>query len=205
MNLTVGIARLTGWPLRRERAAARTTDEERRLAFEAMVAENWTRFYRYAYRLSGNAEDAEDLLSESLVEAFQAFASFRGDGFDRWVFRILTTNRIDQTRRAKVRRAESLDTSRDDGGESYEREIPDPTGDPARVLTEGMLSEEVQQALAALPENFRAPLLLCDIEEMDYADIALTLELPIGTVRSRIHRARERMRKMLALDGAQHE
>jgi RNA polymerase sigma-70 factor (ECF subfamily) len=168
-------------------------------AFEAMVARDWDRFYRYAYRLcGGSADDAEDLLSESLVDAFRAFDTYRGEGFDRWFFRMITTNRIDMARRAKVRRAESLDSAweGEDGG-AQAREVPDERADPERILIDPTYSEEMQRALDALPDDFRAAVLLCDVEQMDYQEIAETLGIPVGTVRSRIHRGRLHLRKTL--------
>jgi RNA polymerase sigma-70 factor, ECF subfamily len=189
MNASLGTARFTQgrWWSRKE---AKTQ------SFEQLIALHWDRFYRYAYRLCDNADDAEDLLSESLTEAFQAFSSFRGDGFDRWIFRILTTNRIDQARRKKRRPVESLEAF--SGSEDHHQELSTPTNqDPARLTTDGVFSDALQTALTALPEVFRAPLLLCDVEELDYTEIAEILGVPIGTVRSRIHRARERMRHLL--------
>lgn len=173
---------------------------DRLAAFEAMVSRDWDRFFRYAYRLcGGNRDDAEDLLSDSLIEAFKSFDSYRGEGFDRWLFRILTTNRIDMTRRAKVRRADSLDAAWTGAtGETHGRDVADAAADPARLVIEPVLGEELQTALDALPENFRAPILLCDVEQMDYQEIAQVLNLPIGTVRSRIHRGRGQMRATLA-------
>lgn len=179
-------------------AADRTGDKLS--AFEAMVARDWDRFWRYAYRLCGNPDDAEDLLSDSLIEAFQAFDSYRGQGFDKWLFRILTTNRIDMTRRAKIRRTESLDSAfADDDGESHGRTIADEdaASRPERRLLDPLYSEELQAALDALPPDFRAAVLLCDVEQMEYSEIAETLGLPIGTVRSRIHRGRTQMRATL--------
>ena len=178
--------------------------EDRVRAFEAMVARDWDRFWRYAYRLcAGNAADAEDLLADSVIEAYQSFDRYRGEGFDKWLFRILTTNRIDMTRRAKVRKAESLDTAFIDSesGEAQGRVVADAGADPARIVLDPLLSEDVQMALDALPEDFRAALLLCDVEQMEYQDIAQILHLPIGTVRSRIHRARTQMRKSLEKSG----
>lgn len=174
---------------------AKANADDRLCAFEAMAARDWDRFYRYAYRLCGNADDAEDLLAESLLEAFQAFDKYRGQGFDKWLFRILTTNRIDMTRRAKLRRADSLDSGWNDGkGHLPTREIADEAADPQCCVLNPLLSEPMEQALAALPEEFRAALLLCDVEGMEYVEIARTLGLPLGTVRSRIHRARTQMR-----------
>lgn len=204
--LTIFRSRAGGRASNAERDAAERgfrRAEDRAHAFEAMLARDWDRFWRYAYRLcAGNAEDAEDLLSDSVIEAFQSFDRYRGEGFDKWLFRILTTNRIDMARRAKVRRAESLDSAFvDDDGESQGRIVADHSADPAKIVLAPMLSEDLQRALEALPEEFRAALLLCDIEQMEYQDIARVLDLPIGTVRSRIHRARLHMRKALEKAG----
>jgi RNA polymerase sigma-70 factor (ECF subfamily) len=159
-----------------------------RAEFDALAVQHWDRFYAFAYRHCGNTADAEDLLSESLLEAFQSFSAYQGHGFDRWMFRILTTNRIDQTRYAKRRPAVPLS------------EYIEPIAgglNPQDLLLSPLLSEELQQALQKLPENFRAPLLLCELEGLDYACIASRLQVPIGTVRSRIHRARERLHQEL--------
>jgi len=192
----VGAARaLTGW---RIGAKTRTAEENRHSAFEAMVARDWDRFYRYAYRLCANSDDAEDLLSESLIEAFRIFDRYRGEGFDKWMFRILTTNRIDMARRAKVRQADSLDAGwTGSEGEKYSREIADVAADPERQVIGATYSEALQQALDDLPEEFRAAILLCDVEQMAYQEIAVALNIPVGTVRSRISRGRAQMRKTL--------
>ncbi|WP_309711252.1 sigma-70 family RNA polymerase sigma factor [Armatimonas sp.] len=159
-----------------------------RAQFDALAVQHWDRFFAFAYRHCGNTADAEDLLSESLLEAFQSFGAYQGHGFDRWMYRILTTNRIDQTRHAKRRPAVPLS------------EYTEPIAgglNPQDQLLSPLLSEELQQALQKLPENFRVPLLLCELEGLDYASIATRLQVPIGTVRSRIHRARERLHQEL--------
>lgn len=187
------------WGLNRQAAKSKDRTEDRLKAFETMVAHDWKRFHRYAYRLcNGKADDAEDLLSETLIDAFRGFDSYQGSGFDRWFFRMITNNRTDMARRAKVRRAESLDTSFEgEDGETQGRDIPDAMGDPVRHLLDPLYSEGMQRALDALPEDFRAAILLCDVEQMDYLEIAETLQIPVGTVRSRIHRGRSQMRKTL--------
>lgn len=179
--------------LGREKKEARARD-----AFEALVAHDWDRFHRYALRLChGNADDAEDLLSETMLDAFRAFASYRGSGFDRWFFRMLTTNRIDMSRRAAVRRALSLDSGgTTDDGAAFGVEIADPVGRPEQSL-DNVLSEAMQRALDDLPDEFRIPVLLCDVEDRDYEEISAILNLPLGTVKSRIHRGRSRLRASL--------
>jgi RNA polymerase sigma-70 factor, ECF subfamily len=163
-------------------------ESDQRAQFDALAVKYWDRFYAFAYRHCGNTADAEDLLSESLLEAFQSFGAYQGYGFDRWMFRILTTNRIDQTRYAKRRPAVPLS------------EYTEPIAgglNPQEQLVGPLFSEELQQALQKLPERFRVPLLLCELEGLDYACIASRLQVPIGTVRSRIHRARERLHQEL--------
>ena len=197
MNVAGTLVKMRIWSLG-TLARADRRDAEKRATFEALVQAHWSRFYHYAYRLCrGNADDAEDLLGETLLDAYRGFEQFRGDGFDRWFFRMLTTNRIDMTRRAKVRRALSLDGGWSDSqGERHPLEIPDARQAPERTLDD-LYSEPMQKALDSLPESFRAPVLLCDVDGMDYEEIARALEIPLGTVRSRIHRARSRMRAML--------
>lgn len=178
-----------------------TPEHTQRETYEAQIVQCWEALWRYAYRMTGNRDDAEDLLSETLVEGFRSFPQFRGDTrFVSWMYRIMTTTRIDMVRRARRRQAESLDTAFSSGGEagSQGREIADTGSDPAAVLIEPMLSEEVQDALNALPEEFRAVVILADIEQMDYADVSRVLDVPIGTVRSRLHRGRALLRRSLA-------
>jgi RNA polymerase sigma-70 factor, ECF subfamily len=163
-------------------------ERERQGRFDRLASQYRERFFAYAFRLCGNQTDAEDLLAETMLEAYQSFDTYQGHGFDRWVFRILTTNRIDQTRRARRRPAQPLS------------EYPEPVSvapNPLDWLLNPLLSEELQLALQKLPESFRTPLLLCDVEGLDYAAIASRLQVPIGTVRSRIHRGRERLHREL--------
>jgi RNA polymerase sigma-70 factor (ECF subfamily) len=175
----------------------RPETQDSRRVFEGLVAQDWDRFYRYAVRLChGRIDDAEDLLSESMVDAFRAFESFRGEGFDRWFFRMITNNRIDMSRRAKVRRTESLDAGWDDAGVQT-LDIADAQGSAESQVLAPLYSEAMQAALNALPDAFRAAVLLCDVEGMDYQEIADTLRIPLGTVRSRIHRGRAQMRTVL--------
>jgi RNA polymerase sigma-70 factor (ECF subfamily) len=153
--------------------------------------------WRYAYHTAGNRDDAEDLLSEALVDGFRSFGQFRGDTpFVRWMYRVMTTTHIDRLRRESRKRTESLDAASGAGTEA--RELPDEEADPERIVLGPMLSEPVHKALAALPAEFRAVVVLADMEQMDYADVSRILQVPVGTVRSRLHRARIQLRKSLA-------
>ena len=181
-----------------------TESEDRlRRRYEELVARDWARFHGYALHLcGGNPHDAEDLLSETMVDSYRAFASFRGQGFDRWFFRMLQTNRIDMARRAKVRSALSLDSGNFDFPDAGSWEIADPARGPEGAV-ENLLSEPMVDALASLPESQRVPLWMSDVDQEEYEDIARFLGVPLGTVKSRIHRARARVRAFLEARGWQ--
>ena len=184
------------------RGTTSARDTDARQAFERMLARDWDRFDRFAlHQCRGNRDDAEDLLSESMIDAFRAFASFNGQHFDRWFFRILTTNRLDMIRRQKVRHAESLDSGGNADDPPGTRDIPDTAPSPARLLEQKDSQKIVHEALSTLSEEFRAAILLCDLEGMDYAEIAQTLHIPLGTVRSRLHRGRLQLRRVLEARG----
>jgi len=175
---------------------ASLTDTARAALFDQLVAQDWNRFHRYAYQLSrGNSDDTDDILAETLIDAFKAFDKFSGTGFDRWFFRMLTRNHIDLVRRAKVRSAFSLDT----GLPLLEGKNIQLAGtaDPPDGFIHRTLSEPMQAALDSLNEHHRAALLLADVEGLDYDEVAQVLALPLGTVRSRLHRARAKMRAAL--------
>lgn len=175
---------------------AALTDTARAALFDHLVAQDWNRFHRYAYQLSrGNSDDTDDILAETLIDAFKAFDKFSGTGFDRWFFRMVTRNHIDLVRRAKVRRAFSLDT----GLPLLEGKNIQLAGtaEPPDGFIHRILSEPMQSALDSLNEHHRAALLLADVEGLDYDEVAQVLSLPVGTVRSRLHRARAKMRAAL--------
>ena len=177
-----------------------TQDCDVRGQYEVLIEENWDALWRYAFRSAGNRDEAEDLLSEALIEGFRSYPQFRKETtFLRWMYRVMTTTRIDMVRRANRRKTESLTVVSDEDGEgTTTREIPDERANPENVIVAPMLSEPVQNALAALPEDFRNVVILADMEQMDYADVSRVLKIPIGTVRSRLHRARNQLRDSLA-------
>jgi RNA polymerase sigma-70 factor (ECF subfamily) len=173
-------------------------DDARSALFDHLVARDWNRFHRYAYQLSrGNSDDTDDILAETMIDAFKAFDKFSGVGFDRWFFRMLTRNHIDMVRRAKVRRAFSLDTGLfQDGTDGKKLQIAG-TAAPPDGFIQHTLSEPMQAALDSLNEQHRAALLLADVEGLDYDEVSQVLALPVGTVKSRLHRARAKMRAAL--------
>jgi len=191
VNLTT---RIGNFAFRRSRSEADT----RRAAYEALLEPCWDPLWRYAYNSTNNSEDARDLLSETALEGFKSFGQFRGDtSFLRWMYRIMTTTHIDMLRRAKRHKAQSLEVLHENGSTDL-LEIVDESADPERIVLGPMLSEPVHKALSALSDEFRAVVVLADMEQLDYSEVSDILQIPLGTVRSRLHRARSLLRKSLA-------
>ncbi len=168
--------------------------------FEALVRQHQASLYRVAYRLCGNRDDAEDLIQETLLEAYEAFGRFTaGTHFDRWVFRIMRNTFIDKVRGRPKVRLESLDAPVCGGSEASKlvREIVDLSSAPDLELMARTLDGPIQDALQALPEEFRTVVILADIEQMSYEEISQTVGCPIGTVRSRLHRGRAILKEKL--------
>ncbi len=160
--------------------------------------------YAAAVRLTRNPADAEDLLQETYLRAYRAFSSFEeGTNLRAWLYRIMTNAYINVYRK---RQREPQTISADDVDEWYlYDQLADSGREPsaeAEVL-ESLPDEEVQEALAALPEQFRLAVLLGDVEGFSYKEIAEILDVPIGTVMSRLHRGRRALQKRLYEFGRQ--
>jgi len=171
-------------------SAACGAADDPRSEFARLVEAHWRSAYRFAYRLTGNPEDAADLVQQSAEEAFRAFYRFRrGSRFDRWWLRILYNSfvdRIRQDRRRSYFALEDLAPSLLAGADS----------DP-EVAVGQRLDGPVQRALDALPAEYRAAVVLVDLEGFSYQEAAQLLRCPVGTVRSRLHRARMALREWL--------
>jgi RNA polymerase sigma-70 factor (ECF subfamily) len=168
--------------------------------FGRLLAAHQDKLYRVAFRMTGHHEDAQDLLQDALLEAYRSFKKFqRGTYFDKWLYRIMTNTFIDRQRhRKRVGRVESLDMPvMGETGEVGPREIPDWDGDPAIHVLRGAYSEPLQSALDCLTPEFRMVLILSDVEDFSYEEISEIMGTPIGTVRSRLHRARAEVRQKL--------
>jgi len=161
-------------------------------SWEQIVVEHSPRVYRLAYRLTGNRADAEDLTQETFVRVFRSLHSYQPGNFEGWLHRITTNLFLDQARRRSRVRMDPI-------GEASER-LPaaHDSGEPERGFEHAHLDLDVQAALDALPPKYRAAVVLCDIEGLSYEEIAATLGIKMGTVRSRIHRARALLRDQLA-------
>ena len=176
------------------------TTEQRRLEerFEREALPLMPELYAAAMRLTRNPSDAEDLLQEAYLRAYRGFASFEeGTNLRAWLYRILTNAYIN-TYRKKQREPQTI--SSDDSPEWYLYDQLSEDGREPSAETEVLESlpdEEVQAALGELPEQFRMAVLLADVEGFSYKEIAEILEIPIGTVMSRLHRGRRALEKRL--------
>jgi RNA polymerase sigma-70 factor (ECF subfamily) len=152
------------------------------------VARDHGRFlYNVAYRLTGNDDDARDLVQESLLRIRKGLQTYRPGSLEGWLSRIVTNAFLDEVRRRRRRPLEALP-------DDPERLLPP---SPAADEATDSLSDEVQVALRRLPEDFRAAVVLCDVVGLSYEDIASALGVPVGTIRSRIHRGRRLLRSAL--------
>lgn len=153
--------------------------------------------YRYAVRLTRNPDDAMDLVQSSAVNAFRAFEQFQsGTNFRAWFLRIVTNQHYRNRRRVAV--TVSLDDAPDLFlYEHAKRQGLPMDGDPAGPIFERVTQDEVTEALARLPEEYRVVATLYFTGEMTYEELAEALELPVGTIRSRLHRARKSLQVQL--------
>jgi RNA polymerase sigma factor (sigma-70 family) len=159
-------------------------------SWEELVRDHGARVYRLAYRLTGNRPDAEDLTQDVFVRVFRSLHRFQPGTFEGWLHRITTNLFLDGARRRQKIRFDGLA----DG--SAER-LPSAWPSPSEQLADADLDHDVAAALAALAPEFRAAVVLCDIEGLSYEEISAVLDVKIGTVRSRIHRGRAQLRAAL--------
>jgi RNA polymerase sigma-70 factor (ECF subfamily) len=159
-------------------------------SWDDLVRQHSARVYRLAYRLTGNQHDAEDLTQEVFVRVFRSLPGYTPGTFEGWLHRITTNLFLDMARRRQRIRFEGL-------GDQAVGLLRDDEPTPAQAFDARHLDSDVQQALEALAPEYRAAVVLCDIEGLSYEEIAATLGVKLGTVRSRIHRGRAQLRAAL--------
>jgi RNA polymerase sigma-70 factor (ECF subfamily) len=159
-------------------------------SWDELVREHADRVYRLAYRLSGNQHDAEDLTQETFIRVFRSVQNYQPGTFEGWLHRITTNLFLDMVRRRGRIRMEALP-------DDYDR-VPADDPNPEQIYHDSRLGPDLQAALDSLPPEFRAAVVLCDIEGLSYEEIGATLGVKLGTVRSRIHRGRQALRDYLA-------
>lgn len=156
-----------------------------------LVEEHANSVYRLAYRLSGNQHDAEDLTQETFMRVFRSLKNYQPGTFEGWLHRITTNLFLDMVRHRSKIRMEALP-------EDYER-VPGTDMTPEQAFTVANLDPALQDTLDGLSPDFRVAVVLCDVVGMSYDEIADTLGVKMGTVRSRIHRGRSQLRAALEL------
>jgi RNA polymerase sigma factor (sigma-70 family) len=159
--------------------------------WEEILTAHSARVYRLAYRLTGNIHDAEDLTHDVFIRVFRSLNSYQPGTFEGWLHRITTNVFLDKMRRKQRIRFDAL--SDDAAARLPSREVG-----PEQSYSDSHFDDDVQRALDALTPDFRAAVVLCDIEGLSYEEIATTLGIKLGTVRSRIHRGRAQLRADLA-------
>ena len=172
------------------------TEARDRVRFEEEALELADQVYRVARRLVATREEAEDLVQETYARAFRSRRSFTpGTNLRAWLFRILTNLNIDRGRREQ--RAPDFQPMEEGDYYLYNRLEQDGNEDESRIV-ERLSQDSVVQALSAVPHNFRDVLVLVDIGDFSYQDAAQILDVPVGTVMSRLHRGRRILKKELA-------
>jgi RNA polymerase sigma-70 factor (ECF subfamily) len=160
-------------------------------SWDEVVRTHSARVYRLAYRLTGDRHDAEDLTQEVFVRVFRSLNSYTPGTFEGWLHRITTNLFLDSVRRKAKIRFEGL---AEDAADRLAGKEPT----PAQAYFDNHLDADIERALNELAPEFRAAVVLCDIEGLSYEEIAATLGVKLGTVRSRIHRGRSQLRAALA-------
>ena len=170
-------------------------------AFETLVLEYEKNVYNIALRMTGNSEDAADMTQEAFIKAYNSLQSFRGDSkFSVWLYRIVSNVCLDFLRSRNRRPTVSLSVE-DDEGEDAQLDVADESQSPELLLDRKLTRESVRRGLDSLPPDYRQILLLREIQGLSYDEIAQALGLEVGTVKSRIFRARKKLCTFLIDDG----
>lgn len=172
-------------------------DLKKQQEFNVEIIPHLDVLYNFALRLTTDPNDAEDLVQDTIVKAYRFFSSYeKGTNAKAWLFRILKNSFINNYRRVASRPQE---VDYDEVSSYYEniRAERTETSDAEKLMFEGLMDDDVSIALSRLPEDFRTVVMLCDIENYTYEEIANMLDVPIGTIRSRLHRGRNLLKTQL--------
>jgi RNA polymerase sigma-70 factor (ECF subfamily) len=170
------------------------------LAFNRLIAVHQTRLFNVAYRIMGDPDDAADATQEALISAFRKLSSYRGGSFRAWLMRIVTNACYDELRRRKRRPAVSMD---DLGEETLETDefrdgtLRAPQDGPEKEAMRSELARAIQDCLDRLPDEFRVVAVLADVQGYEYREVSEVVGKPLGTIKSRLARARARLRDCL--------
>lgn len=170
-----------------------SVDQQRGWNFEAAAMPYVDGLYNTAYRMARNAEDAEDLVQETYLKAYKYYDKFEeGTNFKAWLFKILKNTFINSYRRKQQVPPQSDFADIEDSFENrIDGQIQQPAPNPEEEILSDVLDEDVQRALDDLPPDYRIALILSDLEDFSYKEVAEILEVPVGTVMSRLYRGRK--------------
>ncbi len=167
-------------------------------AFNTLVLHYQDTVFNTALRILGDEDQAADAAQEAFISAFRSITSFRGGSFKAWLMRTVTNACYDELRRKKRRPTTPLEPELDDGDEmDSPRWLADPNFTPEQAAEADEVEHAIQHCLDALPTDFRAVVVLADIQGMDYTEVAASVRVPLGTIKSRLARARLRLRECL--------
>jgi RNA polymerase sigma-70 factor (ECF subfamily) len=167
-------------------------------SFNTLVLHYQDMVFNTALRILGDEDQAADASQEAFISAFRAIQSYRGGSFKAWLLRTVTNACYDELRRQKRRPTTPLEPETEDGDEmDSPRWLADPSLSPEQQSDADELEHAIQHCLNALPTDFRAVVVMADIEGLDYTEVAAAVRAPLGTVKSRLARARLRLRECL--------
>ena len=167
-------------------------------SFNTIILHYQDSVFNTALRILGDEDLAADAAQEAFISAFRRIASFRGGSFKAWLMRTVTNACYDELRRQKRRPTTPLEPDTEDGDEmDSPRWLADPNMTPAQKAEADELEHAIQHCLEALPTDFRSVVVLADIQGMDYSEVAAASKVPLGTIKSRLARARLRLRECL--------
>ena len=167
-------------------------------AFEDLIDRHQQKVFNIAYRMCGNYDDASDMAQEALIKAYLNFDKFDGKSqFSTWLYRVTTNSCLDQIKKNKKIPLTSLDSEIETNEGSTVREIESRGKTPEQELESKELSKEINECIKQLPAKHRTVIILRDINGMAYEEIAKTLNCSVGTVKSRVNRARSALKKLL--------
>lgn len=168
-------------------------------AFNRLVLMYQDMAYNLAYRMLSDPAGAEDATQNAFLSAYRNLSSYRGGSFRAWVLRMVTNTCYDELRRQHRHPTTALEPMDDQDDEEIEspRWLADDSPSPEQELESTELNDAVQACLSGLPDDFKAVIVMVDIEGLDYQEVSLAINKPLGTVKSRVARARMRLRECL--------
>lgn len=168
-------------------------------AMDELVQRHYRSVFNLAFRLSGSYDDAQDIVSEAFIRVHNALPNFRGDAnFTTWLYRIVKNVFLDERKKQRVRSHSSLEEMIDLEDSAVSRQVEDPNPGPHWVVERGERADTIQSAVRTLPEAQRVMIALYHFQHRSYEEIAEIMGLPIGTVKSRLNRARLALKSKLS-------